>query len=430
MPVADKATTVTLNGTLNVKAGDALALMDKQWVTHTGGSDSQCNRCELTRVAKVEGLTVTLDRPTCREYDLEPSVSVVSDVTTSNLTVSGISFDATYPGGRNSGIFAGGVIDGLKLTDLSITNFGSRTVQVNVARDLRVERVNSSHGADIGNPGSGYGPTWMRCRDGLILDSSSSDTRHGFMGTNGSCRITYIGCSVLDGNFDTHGFDERDFTYIRCRANTVNVGNTAYLGGALRTNLFDCDLGTLLVSANTDGTTVLKSRLSNVAWQSVPPDPKARPSSGRATNVLVKDCDIFFTKSLIGELGDVDGLTFEDCRITSGPDPYTQVMALKWTTGRITFRRTTFALKNAGVYTPFVLSQTNADTFKLILEDVSGTSVGNPWSFVQLAKGFRGSVEAKNATFQTGRAGAAFIDNQGAVQAPALSTATVAPVAP
>ena len=412
--VPDKATTVTLMGALRIKPGDYLTLWDHQWVAHKNG-DAQMNRTEIVRATKVNGRTVTLDRPVCREYDLEPRISVTDDSTLVDLSIEGISFDASYAGGRNSGVLSIGLVAGLKLKDLQTTNFGSRSISVNVGRDIALERCVTRRGADIGNPGSGYGPTFMKCHGVTVKDCESEQTRHGFMATNGSTDVAFVNCRSLgdNGNFDTHGFDERRISWTGCKATgTLNLGNTEYLAGGQDFTVKDCDFGfSCWVSANVKRVRVSNSRFWGVAWQSQN-NPKSRPSEGRAEDVRFDGCTFSFLKSAFTEHGDVDGLVFDHCRFQSGTDSYTQLMALKWTTGSIAFRDCTFAINGAGPYSPIQLAQSNTDTFRLKLENCQFVTKGSPWSAVQLMKGFRGGVTVRNSSVATTRKGALFVDNQ------------------
>ncbi len=425
--VASGARSATLEEGLRLKVGDYVCLWDKQWVKHRNG-DAQTNRMEPLRVAAIDGRTVTFDRAVSREYDLEPSVSVVSDRVLVDLTVRGISFDASYAGGRNNGILSVGLVAGLTCQDLATTDFGSRSLQVNVGRDVRLERVVTRRGAGIGNPGSGYGPTFMKVHNAAVVDCESEQTRHGFMCTNGSTDVRYANCRSLgdNGNFDTHGFDERRISWTGCKATgTLNLGNTEYLAGGQDFTVKDCDFGfSCWVSANVKRVRVSSSRFWGVAWQSQN-NPKSRPSEGRAEDVRFEGCTFRFQKNAFIEKGDVDGLVFDRCSFASGTDPYTQFMTLRWTTGSVLFRDCTVAMNGTGVYTPIVLSQTNADTFSLTLEHFTMTAKAPVWSAVQLAKGFRGTLKATDSSVATKRAQALFVDDQGAVRKAVQSRATV-----
>ncbi len=437
-PVKEGSTAVALASPLTLAPGDCVALMSRQWVTHTGGTDAQCNEFEIARVVSNIGGSVVLDRPVARDYTLQPSLSLVTDVVSTGIRVEGITFDATFPGGRNSGVVQIGLVDGFTLKDLETDDFGSRSVQINGCRDGVLERVTTRRGADIGNPGSGYGPTIMRSRDVLVKDCFSEATRHGFMATNGSTDIAYYRCKAPDSNFDTHGFNERRISYNQCQANTVNCGNFAYLGGAVDTSLTNCRFGTLLVNANVDRTTVTNCDFSNLSWQSLANDPKARPSGGKPTNVLVKNSRVSFVKSFFSEQGDIDGLTIEDTPIVGGADSYTQVGQIKYVTGGITFRRSPITILGGSTYSPFEL-YTASPTFSLSLEDEAINVGGASWGAVLARRPFKGSVNLRGSnTFGTTQRTALFLANdpggavkakgdvtQAAVKAPALSSAAV-----
>lgn len=427
--VPDRATTLNLKRRLSAKPGDYLVLWDQQWVKHKNG-DAQQNRTEIVKVAKVDGFTVTLDRPVSREYDLEPKLTQTDAQTIAGLSVENVAFDASVEGKdvRNSGVLSLGLVADLRLTDLSTSNFGSRSISINVGRDLVLDRCVTRRGANIGNPGSGYGPTFMKCHGVIVRNCESEQTRHGFMATNGSTDVTFQDCRSLgdNGNFDTHGFDERRIKWIRCKATgTLNIGNTEYLAGGQDFTITDCDFGfSMWVSTNVKRVRATNSRFWGVAWQSQN-NPNSRPSSGRAEDVRFDRCSFSFIKSAFSERGDVDGLVFDHCRFESNAEDYTTFMQLKWTTGSIAFQDCEIVINGTGPYAPIQLSQSNTDTFRLTLNNVTFRTKGNPWSAVQLAKGFRGSVTARSSSIATGRKGALFVDDKGAVRPAVLSSAIV-----
>ncbi|GEM_PF-1770767 len=421
-PAPEGATTLKLASVASIKVGDYLAIWDEGYVKHYSNGDAQRNHSAVIKVTALNAAakTITIDRPLPRDFTLLPKVSLINDKIVAGLAFKDMGFDATVEGttGRNNGIVSLGVSDKVSLSNLRVDHFATRALSMNWARDVVVDGVKILDGANAGNPGMAYGITICRSQNVLVQNCQSTDARHSYIATNGSTDVTYQDCIAdgNNGNFDTHGFDERRISYIRCKGTgTLNVGNDAYLGGGSDFLVKDSSFQfSVLLYSN-----VSKFRAINSTFWGVQVNSrfgtKGWPTGGMPQDATFTSCAFNFTKGMYSDMGEFGSLTFDRCLFMPTPDPYALILNTTWCAGKMTFQGCTFLMMNTGSYTPFVLNNARSD-FSFTMKDCNVLTMGNAWGTLEINPNFRGTAVLSGNRLYTDRPGAQFMWNKSPIR--------------
>ncbi|MBL8060846.1 MAG: hypothetical protein JNK63_09055 [Chthonomonas sp.] len=250
-PVPEGATTVTRT------AGQAL---EKGWYAIIGthslndivrtadGVSTNYFKRELVRVTNVSGNVATLDGPVGRPFDnaelrlveadnLPQTVSpqVCQRITLRNLVLDGAS---TIDGTKAAKVLIVGLSSGVYIDDISVSNFGTSGISVQMSKGVTINRARVSQGnLEV----MGYGIEFGGSRFVTVRNSVFSTTRTGVLFQSGTMDGLVEDCTGSTLNFDGgHGQGERRLTYRRVLGNLFTIANSSWRRGVEDVTLEDC----------------------------------------------------------------------------------------------------------------------------------------------------------------------------------------------
>ena len=416
--VASGSTTLHVPNTKGLKVGDYLALWDEGYVQHWQNGDAQRNHEEIVRIATLTpgSTAVGLDRPVTRDYVLSPKVTSVTGKIVTGLTVQGMGFDASIngSGNRNNGLLGLGVSDNVNIADLNIQHFSTRALSMNWAENVTIDGVTIADGANAGNPGSAYGITICRSHNVTVKNCVSTDTRHGFVAHNGSTDVVFRNCQSLgdNGNFDTHGLDERRISFIDCfGSGALNLGNAAYLGGGsdfvVQNSTFG---GSVLLSANVKRVRAMDSAFPGVLVQSHY-GTTGLPTSGKSEDATFTNCRFDFTKSMLSEWGDFGTLKFNNCTFVTAPGVYGMIFYSHAASGNIVLQSCNLVDQITSAQYPPIRADIASPNYSLTMNDCKVYSVASAWAAVWFTQGFQGKATFNRNTYYSNSTRASFCLN-------------------
>jgi hypothetical protein len=287
---------IQLDWTPQIPEPGYYVLWDDYKIVCAKGPNVNMNHAEVVQISAVDGPTrlATLVSGIGREYTGKVSVCPYQGRVCTRITIKGIRWDGKAPDGSVSeGLVAVGISDGVRLENLTATNFRSDAVMCNTARNVVMSGIQVS-GASGGEAGEGYGISIYRSRFVSVSDSSATGCRHSYIVHSGSMDVSIRRCYTANG-IDTHGYDERRIAILECSGDGGDLGNDAWLGGAVDVLISRCKFSEPIgLHANVRSVRIVDSTIGGLSIysserQTVWP---AEPAEGYADRIRVDRCII------------------------------------------------------------------------------------------------------------------------------------------
>ena len=217
---------------------------DHEKIVCAKGPNVSMNHAEVVRVSSYDPATgkATLDTKLGRDYLAPASLCPYEAGTCVGIKLQGIGFDgATSDGSATSeGLVMVGIPDNVQLVNLHAKNFRSDAIATNTSRNVSITNC-TVQGASEGGAGAGYGFSIYRSRHVVLEGDKATGCRHGILLHSGTMDVDVRSCETPNG-FDLHGYDERRVNIVNCTGDGLDIGNDAWLGGALDVHLTGCTI--------------------------------------------------------------------------------------------------------------------------------------------------------------------------------------------
>lgn len=412
--------------TIKVAEGTAITTGDYYvlWDTHTEWANNSNQTCVMNHgeVCKVTAYnsstgTITLDKPTSRSYDSTAELAAINSRICTNITVSGFGMNGLVTGGGSatSALLLGGISDHISTTDMYVTDFFTDAIDFVMARNISISKMNLNNSVAT-DPGDGYGVTLQRCRYATVMNCTSTNMRHGYIGHAGSTDLTFVNCTATGCDFDLHGMDERRATFTNCTSDgTIQIGNQAWPEGDSSVTINGGSFGGgINACAYAENVTATKTSFACLTVFSELTGVNNPPSTQYPDNFTFNQCSFVNPHNEISESSRFGTATFNGCYFESTNTAWGYIIVFsQMSVKNFTFSSCTFKNDSTRGDVPIQINDP-ATLFNLTLSNCAVTAEGGSTYAVVFQSKYAGKTTLSNNSFTSvGGSSPTFYENLG-----------------